>query len=237
MKHWALLRAQYHKSTSSDRICIVDHDFGSFAAALIRCHCGLYNLLYNYIRCPLYRCSNTEVDTDQSTMATVLPNRVPLHSQQQWLGTESTNSSEDIPSNSKEALAGVRPLGETTFDLADPSNVKRFWFLRSKTYDPTAVATQPSVFDDADTAKEYQPPPNWENIHRFDPSARWTWGEEHKIIRKIDFRIMVFACVMFMALELDRANIAQALTDNFLGDLQMTTDGMECALLYTVTDC
>jgi len=43
-------------------------------------------------------------------------------------------------------------------------------------------------------------------------------------VRKIDMKIMVWAFMMFFALDLDRSNVSQANTDNFLEDLQMTTN-------------
>ncbi|KAI0968703.1 major facilitator superfamily domain-containing protein [Xylaria arbuscula] len=108
--------------------------------------------------------------------------------------------------------------------LGKPQEEKRFWFQRGKRYDPNAIATQPSVYDDPSIRGQYEPRADWENAHRFDPSARWTWGEEHKVIRRIDWRIMLWAATMFTAMELDRSNLGQALADNFLEDMNLSTN-------------
>ena len=44
------------------------------------------------------------------------------------------------------------------------------------------------------------------------------------VARKIDWKILVWAFIMFFSLDLDRGNISQANTDNFLDDLNLTTD-------------
>jgi hypothetical protein len=41
----------------------------------------------------------------------------------------------------------------------------------------------------------------------------------------MDYRIFFFTCIAFMSLEIDRVNLVQALTNNFLTDLHMTTNG------------
>ncbi|KAK4208013.1 major facilitator superfamily domain-containing protein [Rhypophila decipiens] len=128
-------------------------------------------------------------------------------------------------------------LGTDGLDLSlgepEPKTSRRpSWFSfassssrgKGKDLDLDGIATQPSVFDDPDLAPQYQPHPDWENMHRFDPSARWTWREERALVRKIDLKIMVWTCLMFCALEMDRANIRQAVTDNLLPELGLNTN-------------
>lgn len=69
-------------------------------------------------------------------------------------------------------------------DLLPPLDEKpRFTdliFHRSKfrAHDPKGIATRRSVYDDPQLAKHYWPSEKYENLHRFDPKARWTFEEE-----------------------------------------------------------
>lgn len=72
--------------------------------------------------------------------------------------------------------------------------------------------------------KFYIPIKRYEGRHRYDPSATWTDAEERSLIRRLDVRVCAYCCFMFFALQLDRGNITQALSDNMLKDLRMTTN-------------
>jgi hypothetical protein len=62
----------------------------------------------------------------------------------------------------------------------------------------------------------YEPIDSYEGKHRWDPKADWTDKEEKHVVRKLDMRICSWACLMFFALQLDRGNINQALSDNMV---------------------
>ncbi|KAI1128492.1 major facilitator superfamily transporter [Nemania abortiva] len=92
-------------------------------------------------------------------------------------------------------------------------------------FDLDATATQPSIWD-SENIEEYKAlyiHPQWENYSAFDPSFRWTYREENAVRHKVDWKIMVWVCVMFAALDIDRGNISNAVSDNLLDDLGLTT--------------
>lgn len=73
--------------------------------------------------------------------------------------------------------------------------IARCWKKRNHGLSLDDVATQPPVFDDDKLSPLYQPGPQYENVHRFDPDERWTWREEIPLIRKIDWRITAWAAI------------------------------------------
>ncbi|GAA5886066.1 hypothetical protein JCM6882_004251 [Rhodosporidiobolus microsporus] len=92
---------------------------------------------------------------------------------------------------------------------------------RSTVYDVDAVATQESVFD-GPLGSHYKPFDKYENLSAFDPAFRWTHREEKAVTRKIDFKLFAWILVMFLALDIDRGNLANGTADNLLNDLKLT---------------
>lgn len=75
----------------------------------------------------------------------------------------------------------------------------------------------------ADSRRYYEPPDSYESKHRWDPKATWTKEEEKKLVRKLDLRVAFVACICFAALQLDRGNLTNAVSDNLLKDIGLTT--------------
>ncbi|RFU79732.1 allantoate permease [Trichoderma arundinaceum] len=65
---------------------------------------------------------------------------------------------------------------------------------------------------------------NYECRHVFDPLLSWSEEEERRLVRKLDWRVCLWACVMFFGLQVDRGNLAQAVSDNMLDDLGLNTN-------------
>ncbi|CRG88286.1 putative transporter YIL166C [Talaromyces islandicus] len=81
-----------------------------------------------------------------------------------------------------------------------------------------------AAFDQSEDPRYYKPIDSYEGLHRWDPDFEWEEWEENRLVRKIDLRVCTFACLTFFALQLDRGNITQALSDNMLADLNMNTN-------------
>ncbi|CDO51462.1 hypothetical protein DV113_002963 [Geotrichum candidum] len=84
-----------------------------------------------------------------------------------------------------------------------------------------------NIFLDPEIAEYYREVyenAKYESRHLFDPHFTWEPQEERKLVWKLEWHVALWACIMFMGLQLDRGNISQALSDNMLQDLNMTTN-------------
>ncbi|RBR19647.1 hypothetical protein FVER53590_09756 [Fusarium verticillioides] len=93
--------------------------------------------------------------------------------------------------------------------------------------DETANSSLEHPFSDPEVADRWRKVyenAQYENRHRFDPNFTWTAQEEKKLVRKIDFRICLWAWVMFLSLDFHRRNINRAISDNMLPEVGMNTN-------------
>lgn len=104
------------------------------------------------------------------------------------------------------------PVEENTFHIDEESLSSSSDYHIFK--DPENVEYYTGIYERA----------KYECRHLFDPGFVWSAKEERKVIWKCDWRVTFWAYIMFTALDFDRANIAQALSDNLLDDLGLTTN-------------
>ncbi|RDB30327.1 hypothetical protein Hypma_007245 [Hypsizygus marmoreus] len=140
--------------------------------------------------------------------------------------TPSSPSSSILTVDQKTHFVDAKSVDDLVESGPEPFRLTDWLFRRRATQplDLDSISTKRSVYDDPDLAEHYWPKPEYENIHRFDPKARWTYREEKTLLRKIDWKVMLWAAISFSALNLDRNNLSQANSDNFLPDLKMTTN-------------
>lgn len=81
--------------------------------------------------------------------------------------------------------------------------------------DPDVAAYWKGVYENA----------SYECRHVFDPTFTWSAEEERALVRKLDWRVCLWACVMFFGLQVDRGNLVQAVSDNLLPELGLTSNG------------
>ncbi|KAL2871152.1 major facilitator superfamily domain-containing protein [Aspergillus lucknowensis] len=80
--------------------------------------------------------------------------------------------------------------------------------------DPEVAERYARIYDNAE----------YECRHAFDPTLTWAREEERAVLRKIDWHVCLWACVMFFGLQVDRGNLIQAVSDNMLDDLGLSTN-------------
>ncbi|KAI9285182.1 major facilitator superfamily domain-containing protein [Umbelopsis sp. AD052] len=69
----------------------------------------------------------------------------------------------------------------------------------------------------------------------YSPDLQWTEEEEKKVIRKIDIRLMSWVLLMTFVLNMDRTNIANALSDGLPTDLGFNLDYVnQATLIYGI---
>lgn len=123
--------------------------------------------------------------------------------------------------SNKDATTTVQSLDGTTPSLRSEELV-----VGDYGSDGNHVFSDPNV---ADYWRGVYEKAQYEGRHRFDPTLTWSAEEERKLKRRVDWRIMTWCWLMFLALDLNRRNINRGCRHPMLLkseawlDMQLTT--------------
>ncbi|MCJ1230111.1 hypothetical protein MMC12_006782 [Toensbergia leucococca] len=109
-------------------------------------------------------------------------------------------------SNGRPTSSHTVESSSVSSSLSDPKSAEKTANIKS------------DVYREEGLQEFYVPIASYEGRHRYDPTAQWTEKEERSLIRRLDYKICSWVCFMFFALQLDRGNIGQALSDNLLSE-------------------
>ncbi|SCU96597.1 LADA_0H01750g1_1 [Lachancea dasiensis] len=135
-------------------------------------------------------------------------------------------------------MSGETALNATYSTFEDPQNDRvteneidkkdqTLYEQSSVSSDWESLASSQNPFLDPQVEKHYREMYEhceYECRGSFDPDLKWSRREEARLLRKIDWRVAIPACFMFAALQIDRGNVQQAVADNMLEDLNMSTN-------------
>lgn len=148
--------------------------------------------------------------------------------------TRNSSSSESaVPDAQKEQIEVTPPSTAQQAQQATSFNVepisKDGFHIHERDADETNSSSglSSNPFEDPDVAEHWAmvyEKAQYECRGEFDPTYTWTPEEEKRLIRKLDFRVCAWACVMFFGLQVDRGNLKQAVSDNMLDDLNLNTN-------------
>lgn len=85
-----------------------------------------------------------------------------------------------------------------------------------------SISVQPKSEESLEVAKLVEPTGLHDGSHRWDPGATWTAKEENAVVRRTDALLLLALCAIYLCMQLDRGNVANAVTDNFLSDINLT---------------
>lgn len=130
------------------------------------------------------------------------------------------------PDTKKSGFVDTEKLSSDSLPLSE-AELKANPFL-----DPNVAQTYRLIYEKAE----------YECREAFEPDLQWTAAEEKKVKHKLDLHVTVWSCIMFLALNIDRCvtlfrtktttclqyhdrgNLKQAVADNLLDDLGLTTN-------------